>query len=417
MQSCLCALCATLFLTGTTFADNWPGWRGPLGNGSCTEKNVPLTWSKTDNVRWKIKLPFQGNSSPIIWGDRIFLTQSLDAKGRKRAVLCLDRKNGDLLWQRETEYKEVEPTHSTNPYCSATPATDGKVVIASLGSAGLVAYDLDGNEKWRYDLGKLYHIWGNGSSPLLYGDLCILWCGPGARQFLLAVDKNTGQKVWQHDEPGGQLGDDKKGNTWHGSWSTPLLMRVDGHDELVLGVPEKVKAFDPKTGTELWSCAGLGKLVYTTPVTTGDGIVVVLSGYGGPAVAVKAGGKGDVTKTHRLWQQTKGITQRIGSPVIVGEYCYLLNETDIAVCFEVKTGKQVWRERLPGVSWSSMVLVDDRIYVTNHAGDCYVIVAAPKFQQLAVNSLGERVLSSLAISEGEIFIRSYQHLWCIGAKK
>jgi outer membrane protein assembly factor BamB len=417
MKHHLCALCLSLFLTGVSLADNWPGWRGPRGDGHCTEANVPLTWSKTDNVRWKTKLPFKGNSTPVVWGDRIFLTQALDAKGHQRAVMCFDRKNGDLLWKRETEYKDVEPTHKDNPYCSATPVTDGKLVIASLGSGGLVCYDFDGTEKWRYDLGKLYHIWGNASSPILYGDLCILWCGPGQRQFLLAVDKNTGQKVWQHDEPGGDPGDEKKSATWTGTWTTPLIVRVGDHDELVLGVPDKVKAFDPRTGTELWSCVGLGKLVYTTPVAMADGIVVVLSGYGGPALAVKAGGKGDVTKTHRLWLQGKGNPQRIGSPVIVGEHCYLLNEQDVAVCFDVKTGKEVWRERLPGTSWSSMVVVGERIYVTNQGGDCYVIAASPKFQQLAVNKLGERVLSSPAMADGEIFIRSYQHLWCIGEKK
>jgi outer membrane protein assembly factor BamB len=416
MKRFLPALCTCLLLAGAALADNWPGWRGPRGDGHCAEKHFPLTWSKTDHVRWKVKLPCSGNSSPVVWGERIFLTQALDAKGHKRAVLCLDRKKGDVLWQRETPYPDDEPTHNTNPYCSATPVTDGKLVIASLGSAGMVCYDFEGNEKWRYDLGKLYHIWGNASSPILYGDLCILWCGPGDRQFLLAVDKNSGQKVWQHDEAGGKSGG-KGGDTWRGSWSTPLIVRVDDHDELVLGVPEMVKGFDPKTGTELWSCAGLGKLVYVSPTAGDDGVIVQLSGYGGPALAVKAGGKGDVTRTHRLWHQSKGIPQRIGSPVIVGEYCYLLNEDGAAVCFAVKTGKEVWREKLPGTSWSSMILVADRIYVPNQAGDCYVIEAAPKFRQLAVNKLGERILSTPAFADGEIFIRTYQHLWCIAEKK
>jgi outer membrane protein assembly factor BamB len=417
MNRCLRSLIVLLLLTSPLLADNWPGWRGPRGDGHCTEQNVPLTWSKSENVHWKIPLPYKGNSSPVVWGDRIFLTQALDAKGHRRVVMCFDRKNGAVLWQKETEYKDVEPTHATNPFCSATPVTDGKLVIASLGSAGLVCYDFDGTEKWRYDLGKLFHIWGNASSPILYGDLCILWCGPGERQFLLAVDKNTGQRVWQHNEPGGMLGEEGKGATWAGSWTTPIIIRIDGHDELVLGVPEKVKGFDPKMGTELWSCDGLGKLVYTTPVATSDGIVVVMSGYGGPALAVKAGGKGDVTKTHRLWHHTKGNPQRIGSGVIAGEHLYLLNEKDVAICLDVKSGKEVWRERLPGTSWSSMVLVDQRIYVTNQAGDCYVIAAAPKFEQLAVNSLGETVLSSIAISDGEILIRSHKHLWCIQEKK
>ena len=414
MRFCLLAA-SFLVLTATAPADNWPAWRGPRGDGHCAEQNLPLTWSKTENVRWKVKLPGPGNSTPIIWGDRIFLTQALDPKGHRRALMCLSRRDGKPLWQKETEYKEDEPTHKTNPFCSASPVTDGQRVYVSHGTAGLFCYDFDGNEQWHYDLGKLWHIWGTASSPILYGDLCILWCGPGERQLLLAVDKKTGQKVWQHDEPGGNFG--SKNTEWRGSWSTPLIVRVDGHDELVLGVPEKVKGFDPKTGKELWSCAGLGKLVYTSPVSSADGVVVVLAGYGGAAVAVKAGGTGDVTKTHRLWQQTKGIPQRVGSPVIVGEHCYLLNEDETAICFEVNTGKLVWKERLPGQSWSSMVAAGDRLYVTNQPGDCYVLKAAPKFERLATNSLGERVLSSPAISEGIILIRSYQHLWCIAEQK
>jgi outer membrane protein assembly factor BamB len=266
MNRCLRALCLSLLFTGVAIADNWPRWRGPRGDGHCAEENVPLKWSKADNVRWKVALPQGGNSSPIVWGDRIFITQALDAKGHRRAVLCLARKDGELLWQKETEYKENEPTHNTNPACSATPVTDGERVIASLGSAGLVCYDFDGKEQWRYDTGKQYHIWGNASSPILHGELCILWCGPGERQFLLAVDKKTGQKVWQHDEPGGDSGAKGGKAAWIGSWSTPIIVRVDGRDELILCVPQKVKGFDPKTGSELWSCDGLGKLVYTSPI-------------------------------------------------------------------------------------------------------------------------------------------------------
>jgi outer membrane protein assembly factor BamB len=152
-------------------------------------------------------------------------------------------------------------------------------------------------------------------------------------------------------------------------------------------------------------------------VCSADGVAVVMSGYHGPALAVRVGGQGDVTKTHRLWLHGKGQPQRVGSPIILGEYLYLLNENAVAVCLEVKTGKTVWKERLPGTSWSSPVAVGERLYVTNHAGDCYVIAASPQFRQLAVNSLGERVLSSVAVSEGELFIRSYKHLWCIGTPK
>jgi outer membrane protein assembly factor BamB len=225
---------------GPVFAGNWPAWRGPDGQGHSPEKDLPLTWGPADNVRWKVALPEPGNSTPIVWGDRIFLTQSLD-KDTRRTVRCYARADGKLLWERQTPFTGKEPTHATNPYCSASPVTDGERVIASLGSAGLVCYDLSGKELWRKDLGRLVHIWGNASSPVLYQDLAILWCGPGARQFLLAVDKADGHTVWEHQEPGGKGGPERP---YVGSWTTPLVIRVGDHDELVLGVNEKLKAFD-----------------------------------------------------------------------------------------------------------------------------------------------------------------------------
>jgi outer membrane protein assembly factor BamB len=390
MKRCLVALAGCFLLAGLAAADNWPAWRGPRGDGHSNDKDAPLTWSKKDNVRWKAKLPGPGNSTPIVWGDRVFVTQSLDKKGHQRALLCFDRKDGSERWRKVVEYGEDEPTHNTNPFCSASPVTDGNHVYVSHASAGLFCYDWGGKEVWRYDLGELRQIWGTASSPILFGDMCILWCGPGKRQFLLAVDKKSGQKVWQHDEPGGKFG--KTSADWLGSWTTPQIVHVGDHEELVLGVPRKVKGFDPKTGKELWSCDGAGPLVYTSPAASADGTVVIFSGYGGAALAVMAGGTGDVTKTHRLWHQTKGIPQRIGSPVIVGEHGYLLSENEEAWCF-------------------------DRLYVPNQEGDCYVLRAAPKFEQLAVNSLGERMLASPAVADGEIYLRTYQHLWCLGGIK
>lgn len=428
MVSCLRMLVVLLCCTTPALAANWPAWRGPDGQGHSPDKNLPLKWNAKDNVRWKVPLPDEGNSTPVVWGDRIFLTQAAEkvdwppkpasggpASAHRRSLLSFNRADGKLLWQRDTIYKEMESTHNTNPFCSASPVTDGARVIVSHGSAGMVCYDFAGKELWHKDLGKLEHIWGNASSPILYGDLAILWCGPGDRQFLLAVHKTNGETVWQQDEPGGSYG---KGNNWLGSWTTPLVVRVGDHDELILGVPGKVKAFDPKTGTELWSCAGLGKLVYTSPVCSADGIIVAMGGFHGPALAVRAGGKGDVTQTHRLWHHAEGILQRIGSPVIVGDHVYLVNEPGMAQCFELKTGKDLWKkERVTGSTWGSLVAADGRLYVTNTAGETLVLAANPKLEVLAKNPLGEKVLGSLAVSDGELFIRSYQHLWCISEKK
>lgn len=417
-----------LLLASSVHAADWPAWRGPSGDGHTMEKGLPTRWSRTANIRWKVALPDEGNSTPIVWGDRVFLTQASEkvnwpppgrggpASAYRRALMCFDRTNGKLLWNKVVLYKEKEATHPTNPFCSASPVTDGKYVIASMGSAGAICCDLDGQEIWRKDLGQLEQIWGNASSPIIYGDLAILWCGPGERQFLLAVDKATGNTVWEVNVPGGAYGTNQ--SDWLGSWSTPIVIRVNDHDELILGVPNKLKGFGPLTGKELWSSDGQGKLVYASAVAA-HGVIVSMSGFHGPALAVRPGGRGDVSKTHRLWQFAKAIPQRVGSPVIVDKHIYILNDNGIPQCFELESGKEVWNHsKREGGSWSAMVAsADGRLYVNTLDGDTLVLAASPRFELLARNSLGERTLSSVAVANGDLFIRTYKHLWCVGAEK
>jgi outer membrane protein assembly factor BamB len=405
----------------TALAGNWPGWRGPDGTGVTTEKNLPTRWSTTENVRWRTPLRERGNSTPIVWGDRVFITQAIEMESR-RTLMCFDRTDGKLLWQSGVKYTEKEATHATNPHCSASPVTDGERVIASFASAGLCCYDFNGKERWHRDLGKQAHIWGNAASPILYGDLCILNFGPGERTFLIALDKKTGKTIWQVNEPGGDSGETKPGEKpqWIGSWSTPVVIKVSGHDELILSWPKRVAAYEPKTGKELWTCSGLNPLVYTSPLYA-DSAVVCMGGFNGSSLAVKAGGSGDVTETHRLWQHPK-TKQRIGSGVIAGGHIYILDDPGVAECIELLTGKVVWEERLQGQgaksdSWSSMVLSGDKLYVVNQSGDTFVLKANPKFELLSANPLGETTMASLAVSNGEIFIRTHSNLWCIAASK
>jgi len=398
-------------------AENWPGWRGPRGDGTSAEKDPPRTWSPTENVRWKVRLPGPGNSSPILWGNRVFLTQSLDSKGTERAVLCFNRADGKLVWQKSISFKGEEPTHSTNPYCSASPVTDGERVIASHGSAGVVCYDFQGTRLWHRDLGRFVHIWGTAASPVLHGDLVLLNCGPGERTFLLALDKKTGKDVWKVEETGGKSG--QKGESeWLGSWSTPRIITVQGQDQLIMTWPNTVKAYDPKTGQVIWTCDGLTRLVYTSPLAMPE-IVVAMSGYGGSALAVKTGGKSDVTRTHRLWHHTQQNPQRIGSGIIVGDYLYMINAAPGTVqCIELQTGKDRWDGRRLGTAfWGSLVLVDGKFYATDQQGDTYVFAAKPEFEQVSRNRLGEHTNASLAVSAGDIFIRTDSHLWCIGGAK
>jgi outer membrane protein assembly factor BamB len=396
-------------------ADNWPAWRGPHGNGVCVEKNLPLKWSATDNVVWKVALPDEGNSTPIIWKDRIFLTQAAE-KGKKRSTICFSKKDGSKLWEKTVEYDDKEPTHQTNPYCSASPVTDGERVVVFHGSAGLFCYDLDGKELWKRELGKCFHIWGNGSSPIIDKDSVILNFGPGPRQFLIAMNKKNGDELWKVDEPGGKEG--TMGEAWIGSWSTPLVTTLHGREELIQFWPGIVKAYNPKNGELLWSCKGLEKdkakdrLVYTTPLVTPD-VIVAMGGFNGAAIALKTGGKGDVTDSLRLWRHPSG-PQRIGSGVIVGAHVFIVNEPGTAQCIAWKTGKILWTERAGAGAWGSSILVEDKIYVTNVDGETIVLAAKPEFEVLARNPLKERTMASIAVSDQRLYIRTYKHLWCIG---
>ncbi|MDE2715080.1 MAG: PQQ-binding-like beta-propeller repeat protein [Verrucomicrobiota bacterium] len=402
-------------------ADNWPAWRGPLGTGICAEKNFPTKWAVNQNIKWRVSLPERGNSSPVVWGNQVFITQAIEAQGLRQLV-CFDRRTGRQLWKSEVEYRVKEPTHRTNPFCSASPVTDGKHVVVSHASAGLFCYDMKGKRLWSRDLGVQHHVWGNAASPVIHDNLCLFNFGPGERTFLIAVSLKDGSTVWQHDEPGGSSGIPKEGGTrgkWVGSWTTPVFIEAKTGPQLLMTFPNRVVAFDPAKGYELWDCKGLNPLVYTSPIY-GDGIVVAMGGFSGTAMGVRAGGKGDVTKTHQLWTRPRE-KQRIGSGVMVNGHVYILNEDGIAQCIEARKGKVVWEERLRGPggngkSWSSMVAVGDKLYAINQSGDAFILRAAPRYQLLAVNSLGEMTQSSMAFSNGEVFVRTYKSLWCISGK-
>jgi len=306
--------------------------------------------------------------------------------------------------------------------------TDGERVIVSYASDGLFCYDLGGKELWRRDdLGRQIHIWGNGSSPVIHQDLCFLNFGPGETTYLLAVDKRTGKTLWKQDEPTGykhpregEQGEGDRGNTYIGSWTTPVLMEVEGKNQLLMSWPKRLVAYDPKSGRELWTCSGLNPLVYTSPIH-GEGIVVAMGGFNGMAMAMRAGGSGDVTESRRLWHHPK-TRQRIGSGVVHNGYIYIHNDPGVAECFELKTGKLIWEERLKGsgpsgVNWSSVLLVGGNCYTITQGGDCFVFKADPRFELLGVNSLGEPSNSSVVPSNGELFIRTHEALWCIGQKE
>jgi outer membrane protein assembly factor BamB len=414
--ACLVTAGFSSIVSPSASAANWPMWRGPTNDGVTEETELPLKWSTTENVKWKVSLPDRGNSTPVVWGDKVFVTQPIEREG-KRLLLCFDKKTGNKLWESGITYKEPELTHATNPYCSASPATDGERVVVFFGSAGVFCYDMEGKEQWkRTDLGRQHHIWGNGTSPVIAGDRLFLNFGPGEKTVLYCFDKKTGKTLWEHKEPGGASGEGA-GKKWLGSWSDPLLRKVGNRYELLMTYPGRACAFDPMTGKELWTCEGMTQLVYNSPVYA-DGLMVAVSSYGGSGMVVKAGGNGNVTSTHRVWHLPK-VQQRIGSGVIHEGHYYVLTDGGIAECRDLKTGEMVWNERLKGPgptgqNWSSLVRSGDKLYAANQGGDCFVFKASPKFELLATNSLGEKIIGSIAVSDGLLFIRSYQNLWCIG---
>lgn len=409
---------------GCLLAANWPSWRGPNQDGTTPETRFATTWSKDKNVRWRTALPEAGNSSPIVWRNRIFVTQALQ-DGKQRTVMCFDRATGKLLWQQGVPYAEEDPHHKTNPHCAASPVTDGERVVASFASAGIVAYDLDGKELWRTDLGKQRHNWGQGSSPTLSGDLAIVYHGPGEFSTLCALDKKTGAKRWsvplKEEHPPERFdGFAGQKDGMIGTFSTPLVVSAAGHQEIILPVVNKLRAFDPGTGRELWSADGMSPLVYASP-TYGQGTIAIYGGFFGSGIFIQPGGTGDVTAKRLVYEQRLK-KHCIGSPIVRGGYVYAALTDGFGQCVELATGKTVWEERLPSTgasaqTWASPVLVEDRLYLVNQSGDTVVLRAGTKFEVISVNPVGEPSNSTLALSDGEIFLRTQEALWCLADSK
>lgn len=415
------AICLSLLVlvSGRSMAEDWPAFRGPVGLGITTDTGFPLTWSEDENVRWKIELPNRGNESPIIASGLVFATSATD-DGSERRLHCFDRKNGSEKWTREVSFAAGEKTHQTNPFGAATPTASGDNVVVWHGSAGLYCYDLTGEKKWVAQPGTVTHIWGYGSSPVIHDGKVFLNFGPGVAQAIIAYDLKTGDEIWRHKEPGGS---DDRGGRMVGSWSTPVIASVGGQTQVICSLPTRVVSLNPDNGDLIWSCAGLvgknGNLVYTSPLISQE-IGVAMGGYTGPALGFRLDGKGDVTKSHRLWHDESKQPQRISSGVIVGEHIFMANAgPGILQCLELRSGKEVWKDRGPGANhWGQMCFADGRLYVTNQKSQTVVFAPNPmKYEQLAVNSLNGSSNSTPAFSEGEIFLRTSTSLYCISTKK
>jgi outer membrane protein assembly factor BamB len=411
-------------LSGSAAADeNWPQWRGPSLNGISGERNLPVKWSTTDNVSWKLQLPAWSGSTPIVWGDRIFLNVADDLRvrdGDNLHLWCVDRTKGTVLWKRPLgsgNHQERKQNMST-----PSPVTDGTHVWVMTGTGILKAFDVSGTEKWRRDIpndyGRFGLNWGYGSSPLLYHDALYVQVLHGMRtddpSYLLRIDKATGRTVWRVERPTSARFESPD------AYTTPALLRYGTTTEIVVTGGDVVTGHDPDTGKELWRANGLNPdndgsyRIVASPVVHGE--LIVAPTRERPMLVLKAGGRGDVTKTHVLWSFGNG--PDVPTPVTDGAYLYVVNDRGIMFCLDAKTGREHYgRQRLrPGTYSGSPVLADGKIYITNEDGVTSVIKAGPVFQLLAENDFDDYTLSSPAVSEGQIFFRTRNFLYAIGQR-
>ncbi len=395
--------------------NDWLGFRGSSGLGT-SEATLPLEWSSTSNMAWKTPMPGPGASSPVVFGDHIYITAYSgffvpdqpggSQKDLKRHLLCLDRTTGTEIWQNVIPAKlPEEDSIRDHGFAANTPAVDGDRIYCFFGKTGVNAFDHDGKELWTADVGSKTHGWGTASSPVLYEDLVIINASVESES-LVALKRRTGKEVW------------RAGNIKE-AWNTPLVVtNVDGKPELIVATQGSIQSFEPETGKQLWTCATDITWYMVPSVVANDGIVYCLGGRSGvAALAVKTGGSGDVTKSHRLWTSFKG--SNVTSPIFHDGHLYFMNDNrETAYCLKADTGAIVYEERLnrAGQVYASALLADGRIYYLTRDGKTFIVAAKPEFEQLAVNDLSDRSLfnGSPSVDGSRLLIRSDKFLYAVG---
>jgi outer membrane protein assembly factor BamB len=425
-------------------AQHWPAFRGANAAGVADGTPTAVKWNAPagENVAWKTPVPGVAVSSPIVWGDRVFVSTAIssdpnqgirtgfygdvepvkDSSKHTWRLLALDKKSGKVLWDK-IAYEGVPKTkrHPKSSQASATPVTDRRHVIVSFGSEGLYAYDFDGKLLWQKNLGVLNagwffdpdYEWGFGSSPIIYKNMVILQCDIQRDSFIAAFDTDTGKEIW------------RTGREEIPSWSTPTIFEVNGKAELVTQATTFTRGYDPMTGKELWKYSGNSEIAIPTPIV-GPGVVVITNGYRGvqPIVALKPGATGDITQQNNAtksdfvsWSTKRG-GPYIPTPLIYGDQLYVLNN-GVLTSYKVATGEQVYQKRLGGTGGSfsaSPVAADGKIYCSSEDGDVYVIKAGPEYEELAKNPIGEVLMATPAISDGLIIFRGLKNVYAIKAR-
>ena len=425
---------------------SWPSFRGPNASGLAAGQNLPETWNPKsgENILWRTPIPGLAHSSPVVWGDRVFVTTAISSRGKatfkpglygdgdasddrsphKWMLYAIDKRTGKIAWERTAvDSAPRNKRHIKSTYASASPATDGRIVVAWFGSEGVHAYDVNGQPLWRVDLGRVdmgaYDIpayeWGPASSPIIWNDLVIIQCDTQADSFVLALDAATGKTVWKTERQE------------FPSWGTPTVITTPAGAELVTNASNFIRGYDPRTGEELWRLGGSSKITAPTPFGA-DGLIVVASGRRPelPIFVVRPGSRGDITLAQGqsssaaiAWSKT-GRGSYMPTPLAYEGILYVLANNGVFDAYDLKTGQEIYRQRLEPVGSgfsASPVLADGRIYLSGEDGEILVVAAGRQFQKLAVNSMGDLLMATPAISDGVMYVRSASTLFAVGRKK
>jgi outer membrane protein assembly factor BamB len=402
----LTVACA-LILPAAARAENWPGWRGPRGDGTSLETGVPVCWSGTSNVLWKTEIPGTGHASPIVWEDRVFTVSAL-ADTQERLLFCLDREIGAILWQKTVLTAPLEKKHMLNSHASSTPATDGQqVYVAFLDKREMLvaAYDFNGQQKWLVHPGPFASMHGFCSSPVLFKDKVIVNGDHDGDSYIAALDRQTGKTLWKTP---------RENHTR--SYCAPLIRELSGRTQMVLTGDKCVAGYDPNDGHRHWVIDGPTEQFVASPVySERTGLLYITGGFPDHHIlAIKPDGLRNVTHTHIAWRTIKGAAY-VPSPIIAGDYFLIASDQGFGVCFEARTGKILWQERIGG-HHASLVSANGLVYFLSDEGVTRVIKPGPDFNLIAQNELGEPCFASPAISHEEIFLRGDKHLFCVGRK-
>lgn len=394
-------------LPTAALTENWPQWRGPRGDGTSLETRVPIEWSATSNVVWKAPLPGVGHASPIVWGDRLF-TVSAVKEADDRLLLSFDRQDGKLLWQQVVVNSPFERKHALNSHASSTPATDGELVFTAfldVQEVVVAAHDFDGKQRWLVRPGRFTSMHGFCSSPVLFEDKVIVNCDHDGDGYIVALARRDGTELWRIDRPNKTR-----------SYCPPTIFKADGRTQMVLSGTMCVTSYDPRSGKLHWIIDGpteqfVASIVYNAPAK----LFFMTGGYPDHhLLAIKPDGNGNVTQSHIAWRHERAsYVSYVPSPISAGQYFLIVSDTGHACCFEAATGKLAWQEKL-GEHHASLVSANGLVYFLSDKGETTVVRPGPQFDRVARNELGEGCFASPAISQGQIFLRSDRHLWCLG---